>query len=485
LLDSLLQEKMLQTKGFIDGAWVASVSGDTFEVVNPASGDLVAKVSDCGEEDVVLAIEKASAAYTSWKNVTAKERSGYLRKVGDLLLANKDELANILTREQGKPLQEAAGEVGFSASFFHYFSEECKRGEGEFVTSPAGKQFMTVREPLGVAALICPWNFPIGMPARKVAAALAAGCTCVIKPAEDTPLTSLALAKVLEEAGIPAGVVNVVPCSREKVQEVGNILCTNSKVAMVSFTGSCEVGKHLYSLCGKGVKRVGMELGGNAPFLVFPSADVDLAVKGLMGAKFRNSGQTCVTANRIMIHQDIYDEFREKFSAAVKTLKVGDGAVEGTTLGPIINRKQLERIERIVAESLEQGAQLELGGQPTGYLGYLPTILTNVTPAMACWSEEIFGPVAAIAKFSTEEQAVTAANNTDRGLAAFFFSQDYQQIWRVARQLEAGLVGVNDVGVSSAEAPFGGYKTSGVGKEGSKYGLEEYCNIKLIDMGGL
>jgi len=474
-----------QTQGFINGEWRDSISGDTFDVRNPFNDELIETIADCGIEDAELAIDEASKAFKVWRKTTPKVRSGYLRKIGDLLLANKEELAALMTKEQGKPLQEAAGEVAFSAAFFHFFSEECKRPDGEMIpSSAAGKQFLTVREPLGVAAMVLPWNFPIGMPARKVAAAMAAGCTSVVKPAEDTPLISLAFAKIIEMAEVPAGVVNVVPCSRNKVQQVGSLFCESPKVAVVSFTGSTEVGKHLYSLCGKSVKRVAMELGGNAPFIVFESADVDLAVQSLMAAKFRNSGQTCVTANRIMVHKNIYEEFLEKFKASSGTLKIGNGAESGTTQGPIINEKQLNRIVRIVAESLEQGAVLEMGGKTEGCC-YLPTILTNVTADMACWKEEIFGPVAAIGTFDSEEEAVTEANNSDRGLAGYFFSRDYSQIWRVARELEMGMVGVNDVGISNPETPFGGYKTSGIGKEGSKLGLDEYSNVKLIDMGGL
>jgi len=473
------------TQAFINGEWQGSVSGDTFEIRNPFNDELIETIADCGIDDARLAIEEASKAFKIWKKTTAKERSTYLRKAGDLLLEHKDDLAALLTKEQGKPLAEASGEVAFSASFFHYFSEECKRPDGEMIPSPvAGKQFITVREPLGVAAMVCPWNFPIGMPARKVAAALAAGCTCVIKPAEDTPLISLAFAKIIEMAGVPAGVVNVIPCSRNKVQEVGSLFCESPIVSVLSFTGSTEVGKHLYSLCGKSVKRVALELGGNAPFIVFESADLDLAVRSLMAAKYRNSGQTCVTANRIMVHKNIFDEFLQRFKESSASLKVGNGAEDGITQGPIINTKQLNRVTRIVSESIEQGAVLEMGGKTEGNC-YLPTILTNVTPDMTCWREEIFGPVAAIASFDTEEEAVTEANNSDRGLAGYFFSRDYSQIWRVARELEMGMVGVNDVGISTPETPFGGYKTSGIGKEGSKLGLDEYSNIKLIDMGGL
>jgi len=474
-----------KTQGFINGEWVDSISGDTFEVRNPFNNELIETVADCGTEDTELAIEKAFNTFKDWRKTTPKDRSVYLRKIGDLLLEHKDVLAALMTKEQGKPLAEAAGEVAFSAGFFHYFSEECKRPDGEMIPSSVpGKQYITLREPLGVAAMVLPWNFPLGMPARKVAAALAAGCTCVVKPAEDTPLISLAFAQLTNLAGVPAGVVNVVPCSRRKVQEVGSLLCQSPRVAILSFTGSTEVGKHLYSLCGQSVKRVALELGGNAPFIVFRSADVDLAVRSLMAAKYRNSGQTCVTANRIMVHKEVYEEFLEKFKESSSTLKVGNGAEAGTTQGPIINEKQLARVVGIVAKSLEEGARLEMGGKTEGCC-YLPTILTNITPNMTCWKEEIFGPVAAIASFDREEEAVEEANNSDRGLAGYFFSEDYSQIWRVAKQLEMGMVGINDVGISTPETPFGGYKTSGIGKEGSKHGLDEYSNLKLLDMGGL
>jgi len=474
-----------QTQAFISGEWRDSVSGDKFEVTNPFNNELIETIADCGAEDAQIAIDEAFDTFKVWRKTTPKERSGYLRKIGDLLLEHKDVLASLMTKEQGKPLQEAAGEVAFSAGFFHYFSEECKRPDGEMIPSSVpGKQFITMREPLGVAAMVLPWNFPIGMPARKVAAALAAGCTCVVKPAEDTPLICLAFGMLVSLAGVPAGVVNILPCSRKKVQEVGTLLCESDKVAVLSFTGSTEVGKHLYSLCGKTVKRVALELGGNAPFIVFKSADLDLAVTGLMAAKYRNSGQTCVTANRIMVHKEVYQQFLEKFKAASSTLKVGNGAESGTTQGPIINDKQLARVVRIVDKSVEEGAVLEMGGKTEGCC-YLPTILTNVKPDMTCWKEEIFGPVAAIASFETEEEAIENANNSDRGLAGYFFSQDYSQIWRVARLLEMGMVGINDVGISTPETPFGGYKTSGIGKEGSKHGLDEYSNLKLIDMGGM
>jgi len=474
-----------QRRAFIGGEWREANSGLTFDVVNPYSGALISSVANCGAEETEEAIGKASEAFKTWRKTTINQRAAILRKIGDLVLQNKAELGAILTKEQGKPKGEAEGEVGFAASFFHFFAEECRRPCGEVFSPTAhGKQFITVREPLGVAAMVCPWNFPIGMPARKVAAALAAGCTCVVKPAEDTPFTTLALAAICEKAGVPAGVVNVIPCSREKVAEVGKKMCQDPRVSIVSFTGSCAVGKKLYADCGDTVKRVALELGGNAPFIVFKSADLDKAVAGLMGAKFRNAGQTCVTANRILVQEEIFPAFLSKFRKAVEDLKVGDGEKAGTTIGPIINSRQLERVERIVKESVAVGAKVEIGGISQGPC-YMPTILTGVNVDMACWAEEIFGPVASLRKFATEEEAVAEANDCDRGLAAYLFTTDYSQAWRVSSALESGMVGVNDVAISTPETPFGGYKTSGIGKEGSRHGLEEYSNLKLIDMGGL
>jgi len=469
-------------QAYINGNWLNSAAGKVFEVRNPYNEELVASVTDCTVEDVRVAIDAAHTALSTWKEVLPRQKSDYLRKIGDLMLRDVDELGALLTRENGKPLAEAKGEVKFAASFFHWFAEETRRSYGEVIPSPvAGKQIITVREPLGVAALVCPWNFPIGMPGRKISAALAAGCTCVLKPAEDTPLISIKLVKLIEEAGIPKGVVNVVPCSRDNVADIGTELAQNNKVAMISFTGSCEVGQHLYSLSAKSVKRVGLELGGNAPFIVFSSADMGKAVSGLMAAKFRNTGQTCVTANRILVQDDIYDQFLALFKAEVEKLKVGDGMVDGVNQGPLINLKQQARVDRIVQESRASGATVLLGGNKTGN-GFQPTILTDVTDSMACWKEEIFGPVASLAKFSTEEEAVRRANDCDRGLAAYFFSKDFSQVQRVSSALEAGMVGVNDVAISAPEAPFGGYKTSGIGKEGSKHGLDEYSNLKMISM---
>jgi len=477
--------KMLQTKAFINGEFVDSLAGATFEVKNPHDDSLVAEVADCVATDLDTAVAAAAEAFPSWKKVLPRERAAILRRFGDLILEHQADLAELLTRENGKVLAEAKGEVGFAASFFHWYSEECRRNYGEHIPSPVGgKHFITMREPIGVAALICPWNFPIAMPARKVAASLGAGCTAVVKPAEDTPLVSLALAHLGHEAGVPAGVLNVVPCSRATVPEVGKAIADNPQVGVISFTGSCEVGRALYARCAAGVKRVGLELGGNAPFLVMDSAEVGPAVAGLMGAKFRNSGQTCVSANRILVQAGIYESFMEKFKEEVAKLVVGDGMQNGVNQGPLINEKQQAKVSRLVDESVAAGAEVVCGGAKVGR-GYAPTILINVTPTMACWREEVFGPVAAIAKFESEEEALHLANDTDRGLAAFVYSQDHRQLWRVASGLEAGMVGVNDIGISSCETPFGGYKTSGIGKEGAKEGMEEYTNLKLIDMGGL
>jgi len=474
-----------QTKAFIGGEWRQSLTRETFEVRNPFDDSVIAEVEDCGEEDVDLAIAEAEKAFKLWKKTTAKERSILVRRIGDLILKHKDELAAILTEEQGKPLAESAGEVAFTATFFHFYAEECTRDHGEMYGSGvAGKRYLTVKEPLGVAALVCPWNFPVAMPGRKMAAALAAGCTCVIKPAEDTPLTSLALASICAEAGLPSGVLSVVPCSRSRVEQVGSKLCQDPRVSILSFTGSCAVGQKLYSLCGDTVKRLALELGGNAPFIVFESADLDKVVPALMGSKYRNSGQTCVCADRILVQDKILPEFFRKFLAAVSELKLGNGAEKGTTQGPLVNHRQLERLEKIVSESVSAGAVIEIGGAKQGPF-YLPTILTGVTKEMPCWQDETFGPVAAIRSFETEDEAVTEANDTDRGLAAFLFTSDLGQAWRVSSALEAGMVGVNDIGISTAETPFGGYKMSGLGKEGSRQGLEEYTQTKLIDMGGL
>jgi len=467
-------------KSFVGGEWKSSKSNQDFEVRNPFDGSLLCKVTDCNQQDFKEAVDCAAIAGKAWKKSTPRERSALLRKIGDLMLRDQDRLAKVLTLENGKPLAEAKGEVGFGASFFHWFAEEARRAYGDNIPSPApGVSFITVQEPLGVAAMITPWNFPIGMPARKISAALAAGCSCVLKPAEDTPLSSLELIKLIEEAGAPTGLVNIVPCSRNSVKEIGDAMCHDPRVAVISFTGSCEVGKYLYAKCSNTVKRVALELGGNAPFIIFDSANVDKSVAGLMAAKFRNTGQTCVTANRILIQSGIYDKIIEAVIPKIKAMKIGNGMDAGIEQGPLINERQQARVKRIVDDSVESGASLLLGGKVLGN-GFEPTVLTDVTRTMACWAEEIFGPVLSLMKFTQEDEAIEIANDCDRGLAAYFFSKDVAQIQRVSSALEAGMVGANHCAISIPEAPFGGYKTSGIGKEGSKHGLAEYSNIKLV-----
>ncbi|KAK8746640.1 hypothetical protein OTU49_017117 [Cherax quadricarinatus] len=477
-----LQE--LLTKAYIGGSWRAG-RGGTFPVYDPATGEEITRVADCTVEDLDEAIEAASEAYSSWRHTTVKQRATLLHKIQVALLDNKDTIATTLTRENGKPKAEAAGEVMFAASFFEWFAEETRRQYGETIPSAAAtKRMITVRQPVGVAAVITPWNFPIAMLARKVSAALAAGCTCVIKPAEDTPLVALAFAKVCESVGVPVGVVNVVPCSRGRVQQIGSRLCESPKVHILSFTGSTAVGKWLYSRCGSTLKKVSLELGGDAPFIVFPSANMDTAIAGTMVCKFRNTGQTCVTANRIFVHESVYEEFVSRLAKTMDSeLKVGNGLDLGVNQGPIINQRQLERLDKMVRETVSAGAQVVRGGASQGGLYYAPTLLTGVTPDMALAKNEIFGPVAPIIKFSTEEEVVSLANTTDRGLAGYFYSNDLSQVWRVAEALEVGMVGVNEGLLSTCEAPFGGFKHSGLGKEGSKHGLDEYSNLKYICFG--
>ncbi|XP_069162631.1 succinate-semialdehyde dehydrogenase, mitochondrial [Procambarus clarkii] len=480
----MTSSEVIVREAYIGGSWRAG-RGGTFPVHDPATGQTIASVADCTVDDLHEAIEAASKAYSRWRLTTVKERATLLLKVRDGLLASKDAIATTLTRENGKPRAEAAGEVGFSASFFEWFAEEARRQYGETIPSSVpSKRMVTIRQPVGVAALITPWNFPIAMLARKVSAALAAGCTCVIKPAEDTPLVALAFAKVCQEVGVPDGVVNVVPCSRGRVQELGAALCTSPDVKILSFTGSTVVGQWLYSRCGATVKRVSLELGGDAPFIVFPSAELEAAVTGVMAAKFRNTGQTCVTANRIFVHESIHDDFVSRLAQAMdQQLKMGSGLDPAVTQGPLINSRQLHRLEQMVQESVRLGAEVVRGGAAHGGLYYTPTLLTAVTPDMPLAKQEIFGPVAPIIKFTTEEEVVTLANTTDRGLAGYFYSNDMSQVWRVAEALEVGMVGVNEALVSTCEAPFGGFKHSGLGKEGSKHGLDEYTQLKYICFG--
>lgn len=412
-----------------------------------------------------------------------------LRKWFDAVVKNQEELAKLLTAEQGKPLAEARGEIAYSAGFLEWFSEESRRIYGEVVSGVTNtKQMVFIREPIGVAAMITPWNFPSAMITRKVGAALAAGCTCVIKPSEDTPLSALALASLAEEVGIPPGVVNIVTSNHEGSNEVGKILCESELVAGLSFTGSTRVGKLLYRQCASTVKKVSLELGGNAPFIVFDSADVDLAVAGCMASKFRNMGQTCVTSNRIIVQEGIYEKFMAKLKQTVETtLVLGDGMDKEVNQGPLINSKQFDRVVSMVNDAVDKGAELVTGGEkhPIGDLYFRPTILTELTPEMAAFKEEIFGPVISVLKFKTEEEALALANATRVGLAGYFYSNDVRQCWRVAKKMEVGMVGVNEGIISAPEAAFGGIKESGLGREGSRHGIDEYTDIKYICFGNL
>ncbi|XP_066975947.1 succinate-semialdehyde dehydrogenase [NADP(+)] GabD [Macrobrachium rosenbergii] len=479
----------LHQEAYIGGKWVSASSGKTFTVANPANGKVIGHVPDMAEEDTQAAIDSAYEAFQSWKRTTAKERSILLRKWYDLMEAHKDDLALILTAEAGKPLAEARGEIGYGSSFLEWFAEEAKRIYGEVVPSPASsKEMIFIREPIGVVSLITPWNFPNAMITRKAGAALASGCTCVIKPAEDTPLSALAIADLAEKAGIPPGVVNVVTASRPNTPAVGNLLCTSPKVAGVSFTGSSAVGKLLYRLCSTGIKKIGLELGGNAPFIVFNSADLNKAIEGFLVAKFRNAGQTCISANRIYVQSGIYDQFLAACKEAIsKRLVIGDGFSKEVNVGPLINQSQINKVEGLVNDSVKMGAELVLGGKrhDLGGLFFEPTILTQVSAEMPCIREEIFGPVAAIQKFETEEEVLAMANACPHGLAGYFFSQDISQVWRVARRLETGMIGINEGLISAAEAAFGGIKESGIGREGSRHGVDDYTHIKYLCMGGI
>ncbi|XP_037700496.1 succinate-semialdehyde dehydrogenase, mitochondrial [Choloepus didactylus] len=482
-----LPAALLRTDGFVGGHWLPAAA--TFPVDDPASGAALGQVADCGVSEARAAVRAAYEAFCNWRGVPAKERSLLLRKWYDLMIQNQDDLARIITAENGKPLKEAQGEILYAALFLEWFSEEARRIYGDVIYTPAkDKRGLVLKQPVGVAAVITPWNFPSAMITRKVGAALAAGCTVVVKPAEDTPLSALALAELANQARIPPGVFNVVPCSRKKAKEVGEALCTDPLISKISFTGSTATGKILLRYAADSVKRVSMELGGHAPFIVFDSADVDRAVAGALASKFRNSGQTCVCSNRFLVQRGIHDSFVKKFSEAMKrSLRVGNGFEEGTTQGPLINEKAVEKVEKHVSDAVSKGATIVTGGKrhQFGKNFFEPTLLTSVTQDMLCSHEETFGPLAPVIKFDTEEEAVAIANATEVGLAGYFYSQDPAQIWRVAEQLEVGMVGVNEGLISTVECPFGGVKQSGIGREGSKYGIEEYLELKYVCYGGL
>lgn len=487
LLGCIRGMALYRSSGYIGGKWKDCET--KFPVYNPATGQEIGKVSDMGREDAEEAVKQAYDAFKVWKNVTTKERSQKLRNWYDLIVKHEGDLAEMLTSEQGKPLFEAKGEIKYGASYVEWFAEEAKRIYGDIIPSPASsRRLFSVKQPVGVAALWTPWNFPVAMITRKAAAALAAGCTVIIKPSEETPYCALALQKLAEDAGFPPGVVNTIPCSRDNVNQVTDALLGNDIVAKMSFTGSTATGKLLMSKCIDPIKRVSLELGGNAPFIVFDSADVDAAVAGALGAKFRHTAQTCICANRILVQDKIYDEFASKFAAAVdEQLKVGNGMDASSTQGPLINEKAVEKVESHVKDALSKGAKCLRGGQRHELGGnfFQPTVLSDVTRDMIICSQETFGPVAPLIRFKTEEEAVAIANDTSSGLAGYFYSQDVSQIWRVAEAMEVGMVGVNEGIISSEIAPFGGWKQSGLGREGSKYGIEEYLEIKYICLGGI
>ncbi|MEL3927143.1 NAD-dependent succinate-semialdehyde dehydrogenase [Aeromonas enteropelogenes] len=477
---------LIKSRAYIDGHWCDAASGRTFEVTNPASGAVITQVPDMNAEDTRRAIEAAKAAQPAWAALTAKERSNKLYAWFAAITAHTDELARIMTCEQGKPLAEAKGEVAYGASFIQWFAEEGKRAYGRTIPGFSGdRRLATIKQPVGVVAAITPWNFPIAMITRKAGPALAAGCTIVIKPAAETPLCALALAALAEEAGIPAGVINII--TSHQAAAVGDELCQNPVVRKLSFTGSTRIGKLLMRQCADTMKRVSLELGGNAPFIVFDDADLDAAVAGALASKYRNAGQTCVCANRILVQSSVYDAFAEKLTAAVKAFKVGDGMSEGTQIGPLINPAAASKVAELVNQARDAGARVLLGGEahPAGPLFYQPTILGEVKGDNPILQEEIFGPVAPLVRFDTEEQAIALANDTPYGLAAYFYGRDIARVWRVAERLEYGMVGINEGIISTELAPFGGIKESGLGREGAAEGLEEYLETKYLCFGAI
>ncbi len=476
-----MKNKLLIESAYINGKFITSKH--TFDVINPATGKVIASLPDLKVADCSKAIDFADKAWKSWKNTTVVERSDILRKWYNLIQEHKDDLAEIMTLESGKPLSESMVEVDYGSSFVAWFSEEGKRAYGETIPSQnKGSRMMTIKQGIGVVAAITPWNFPIAMVTRKVAPALAAGCTVVLKPASQTPFSAIALAKLAEEAGVPKGVLNII--TGRDSSGIGRELATNDLVRKLSFTGSTEVGKTLIEQSASNIKKVSMELGGNAPFLVFNDADIDAAVEGAIAGKFRNSGQTCVSINRFLVQEDVYDEFSMKLTQAVSKLKVGNGLDKGVQVGPLINTKGLEKVKHHVQDALNHGAELAAGGNVIKGLFFQPTVLTNIPKEALIFREETFGPVCALFSFKTEEDGIAMANNTECGLASYFYSTNINRCFRVAEQLEAGMVGVNTGLISNAAAPFGGVKQSGVGREGSKHGLDEYMELKYICFGG-
>ena len=485
---SIHREELMPGRNYI-GRWCDAEDGRRFDVTDPATDAVVASVPDSGAADARAALDAAQAAFATWRAVPAKQRAQILKRWNDLIVAHQEDLGRLISREQGKPIAEGRGEVTYAASYVEWFAEEATRANGDVIPAPMpGRRMFALKEPVGVVAVITPWNFPAAMIARKIAPALAAGCTVVAKPAEDTPLTSLALVKLAEEAGVPAGVLNIVTASRQRAAEVVDVWLDDPRVRKISFTGSTPVGKHLARRSADTLKKLSLELGGNAPFIVFDDADLDAAVDGLMTGKFRNGGQTCVSPNRVFVQAGVHDRFVDKLGARIAALRVGPASEEGSQIGPMINAKAVDKIERHVKDAVDGGAHVVVGGQRLAALGpnfFAPTLLVGADATMACSCEETFGPVVPVTRFETEDEVIAAANGTPYGLAAYFYSQDVSRIWRIADALETGLVGVNEGALAAEAAPFGGVKESGYGREGSVHGLDDYMSLKYVCQGNL
>jgi len=482
---NLKDPTLLRNQAYINGQWVDADNGATFAVTNPANGELVTEVAKLGAAETARAIDAAEQAMQDWKKLPAKARAGVLRKWYDLMMENQEDLAIIMTAEQGKILAESRGEIAYGAAFVEWFGEEAKRIDGDVIPGPSpDKRIVCIKQHVGVVAAITPWNFPNAMIARKAAPALAAGCSIVIKPASETPLSAFAMAVLAERAGVPGGVLNVIAGNSS---DIGGELTANPTVRKLTFTGSTPVGKMLQAQCAGTVKKTSMELGGNAPFIVFEDADIDAAIQGAMVSKYRNAGQTCVCSNRLFVQDSVYDTFVEKLVAAAADLTVGDGMQDGIAIGPLVNTTAVNDVDELVQASISAGANVALGGaaHDLGGCYYQPTVLTEVTSQMAVFRNEIFGPVAPVVRFSTEEEVIAMANDTEFGLASYFYTRDIGRVWRVAEALDYGIVGINEGIISNEMAPFGGVKESGSGREGSKYGIDDYVEIKYMLMGGL
>ncbi|WP_029002104.1 NAD-dependent succinate-semialdehyde dehydrogenase [Azohydromonas australica] len=490
---NLRRDDLIRTQNFVNGRWCDALDANALlGVTNPADESLITRVPDSSAEDARAAVEAAQAAFAGWRATPAKERARLLKRWNDLIVEHQEDLGRLISREQGKPLAEGRGEVLYAASYVEWFAEEATRANGEVIPAPQrGRRMFALKEPVGVVAVITPWNFPAAMIARKIAPALAAGCTVVAKPAEDTPLTSLALVRLAEEAGFPAGVLNIVTASRANTPAVVDEWLRDARVRKISFTGSTPVGVHLARESAATLKKLSLELGGNAPFIVFEDADLDAAVQGLMAAKFRNGGQTCVCPNRVYVHASVHDAFVEKLAAVVGALKVGPASNPTSQIGPMINARAVDKIERHVNDAVARGARVVAGGHrvrndvASGPNYYAPTVLVDAQPDMECACEETFGPVAPVFRFKDEAEVIALANDTPFGLAAYFYSQNVARIWRVAEALETGIVGVNEGALAAEAAPFGGVKASGYGREGSTHGLDDYLHVKYLCQGGL